>query len=247
MKKLKKIKFNQLLRYFLSVIVLGVMVRQIMLREWFLVFACFYTLVMFSLPTIFDKKFKIKFPLAIEITIYLFVFAGEMIGEIGEYFINVVWWDDLLHFTGGVLLLGVGLFLMMRTDKKDKNLKLPIFYRIAFAFCFTMTLLALWECFEFGCDYFTKSDMQKDTFITSISSVDLNPKKVNKAIKLKINSVEVNGEDWMNKYGGFMDIGLYDTMFDLLCGLLGASVASIFAYFHLRKVEKLELASNSKM
>ena len=87
-------------------------------------------------------------------------------------------------------------------------------------------------------------NLQKDTFITSISSVDLNPKKVNKAIKLNVESVEVNGEDWMEKYGGYMDIGLYDTMFDLLCGLLGATSASIFAYFHMKKVEKKELISN---
>ena len=65
------------------------------------------------------------------------------------------------------------------------------------AICFAVTILTLWECFKFTIDNLTGSDMQKDTFITKINSVSLNDNKVNKAVPLKINSLIVNGEDWI--------------------------------------------------
>lgn len=41
------------------------------------------------------------------------------------------------------------------------------------------------------------TDMQKDTVITDIISVNLNDDKVNKAIKIGIDKLTVNGEDWI--------------------------------------------------
>lgn len=80
--------------------------------------------------------------------------------------------------------------------------------------------------------------MQKDTFITKIYSVDLNENKVNQSVLLNINTLEVNGEDWIEKYGGYLDIGLYDTMFDLLDGLIGGTIYSVFSYVYLKKAQK---------
>lgn len=119
--EVKKVKANQLICFILSLLVVAIMIRQIFLKDWFLMFACFYTLVLFSIPRIFDKKFNIKFPIAIEITIYLFIFASEIMGEIGEYYINVSWWDDLLHFTSGMLLVSVGLFFITLVEKSMRN------------------------------------------------------------------------------------------------------------------------------
>lgn len=233
--KFEKKKMGKIVRLILSLIVIAIMIRQIFLKEWFMVFACIFTLIVFAIPRVFDKKFNIKFPMALEIAIYLFVFGAEIIGEIGEYYINVSWWDDLLHTVSGMLLAAVGLFFISVLNNENKRLNLPVFYKVFATFCFSITILALWECFEFGADCLTGSDMQKDTFITTINSVDLNEKKVNKSVSLNIETIEVNGEDWMKKYGGYLDIGLYDTMYDLLDGLLGASIYSIFSYFYLKK------------
>ncbi len=237
--KIKKIKINQIIRYILTLIVVGVMIRQFFLKKWFMMFVCIYTLVLFLIPRIFDKKFNIKFPLIIEIAIYIFIFASEVMGEIGEYYINVSWWDDLLHFTSGMLLLSVGLFFITLINKKNENLRLPILYKIIASFCFTTTILVLWECIEFGVDNFIGADMQKDTIITEIKSVNLNDDKVNKSVKINIDQLIVNEEDWIQKYGGYIDIGLYDTMYDLLDGILGASVFSIISYIYLKKQNKI--------
>ena len=63
--------------------------------------------------------------------------------------------------------------------------------------------------------------MQKDTIVTSITSTLFSQDK-NKAVKKEINSLYINNIDFIKEYGGYIDIGLYDTMEDMLCALLGA-------------------------
>ena len=76
--KFKNMRIEKIIRTILSFIVFAIMIRQIYLREWIMTLACLAALILFSAPRIFDKKFKIKFPPVLEISIYLTVFASEM-------------------------------------------------------------------------------------------------------------------------------------------------------------------------
>lgn len=125
---------GKIIRLFLSIIVIAIMIRKICLKQWFMVFSCAITLFAFALPRVFDKKFNIKFPIGLEISIYLFVFGGEIIGEIGEYYINVSWWDNLLHALSGMLLTSVGLFFISVLDNDVRKLNLPILFQVIGAF-----------------------------------------------------------------------------------------------------------------
>ncbi len=239
----RKNKFGIFIYFFLRIIVILIMIRQIYLKEWFLAFACFYTLVVFtfvySLPKWSKKGLKVELPNALEITIYAFVFCAEILGEIGRYYLTIPWWDKLLHTTSGFILAGVGISIIDLLNKNKYNhfSLSPIYVTIA-SFCFSMTILVLWEFFEFTSDVFFKTDMQKDTFITEINSVDLNDDKINKPVKVEISSLEVNGEDWYAKYGGYLDVGLYDTMIDLLDGCIGALVFSFFGARYLKRKDE---------
>lgn len=239
MKKIKKeVKINlaTFVYFFLRFVVLLVLIRQIMLKDWIFAFTCLYTLVILSVPKIMDKKFKIKFPSLLEITIYLFIFAAEIMGEVGEYYITVSWWDNLLHTISGFALTGVGIFFVdLLNNKPSTHISLSPLYVTIASFCFSMTILVLWEFVEFGNDILLKGDMQKDTVITTITSVNLNEDNRNIPVRINVNELEVNGEDWIEKYGGYIDIGLYDTMNDLLDGFLGANIFSFFGYFYLKK------------
>lgn len=233
---MKRFDWPKIINYILKFLIIIVMVRQIYLKEWFFAFTCFYTLIIFSIPKIIDRKFKIDLPDTLEITIYLFVFAAEILGEINEYYLTVSWWDDLLHAVSGFVLAGVGIFFINLLNKK-KNIHFslsPLYVTIA-SFCFSMTILVFWEFFEYGADKYFKADMQKDTIVSSINSVKLNEDKRNKPVKKDIGTLVVNGEDWSQKYGGYIDIGLHDTMNDLFDGFLGASVYSVFGYIYLKR------------
>ena len=78
--------------------------------------------------------------------------------------------------------------------------------------------------------------MQKDTLVHTIRSVALDPTHTQKVVNLcMITSVSANGEDLA--LGGYLDIGLYDTMKDLFVNFMGALVFSFVGYFFAKKRE----------
>jgi len=235
----KKNNYGQIVKIFLGLLIILIMVRQLILKEWFLAFTCCYTIGLFTIPRIFDKKFNIKFPVFMEIGIYLFIFASCILGEVGEYYIHVSWWDDLLHVTSGMLLMAISLYLVSVYDSRITRLYLTNFFKILLSFCLTITVLVLWECFEFCMDKIFLTDMQKDTVIKEIVSVNLNEELVNRPVKIHVDHLYVNHEDWINLYGGYIDIGLNDTMHDLFDGLIGSSIIAILSYLYYRRKELL--------
>ena len=75
-------------------------------------------------------------------------------------------------------------------------------------------------------------DMQKDTVVTSITSVMLDPTNKNIPVTIDgITSVAVNGTDL--GFNGYLDIGLYDTMADLFAKI---------SYTDAERVQKLSLS-----
>ena len=106
----------------------------------------------------------------------------------------------------------------------------PFFLALT-AFCFSMTIGVLWEFFEFAMDFFFHTDMQKDTVIHSIHTVTLDASRSNKVVSLEqIAQVQVNGQEL--GVGGYLDIGIMDTMKDLLVNFVGAAVFSAAGFFY---------------
>lgn len=221
----------------MRILVIASLVLEIIAGNFTGIFYCVLTLVLFMIPSFVERRIKIDVPDTLEIIILVFIFAAEILGELREYYINVPMWDAVLHTTNGFLCAAIGLALidiLNRSDRVAMNLS-PLFVALV-AFCFSMTIGVIWEFFEFGMDYFFHSDMQKDTVLTSITSVMLNPEGRNHAVTLPIESIVINGEAW--NYGGYIDIGLYDTMKDLFVNFIGAVVCSTLGFFYVRSKGK---------
>ena len=106
-----------------------------------------------------------------------------------------------------------------------------------------MTVGVLWEFFEFAADTYLHTDMQKDWIVHNINSVLFNPDGLNVVEHVHIDSLLVNGEDWIAKYGGYTDIGLVDTMKDLLVNFIGAVIFSIIGFFYVKSRGKGKFAA----
>ena len=133
-------------------------------------------------------------------------------------------WDTILHTLNGFLAAAIGFSLvdLMNKDTRIKFQLSPLFMAIV-AFCFSMTIGVIWEFFEFAMDTFAGLDMQKDTIINHITSVTLDPTKTNVPITIDgIKEVIINGKAL--GVGGYIDIGLIDTMYDLFVNFIGAIV-----------------------
>ena len=228
----------------LRLLVVAVLVRSAMLKEYESMFVCLLVLVLFMLPSFLERKLKIELPDTLEIIILVFIFAAEILGELECYFIQYPNWDTILHTTSGFLCAAIG-FSLVNLLNKDNRISLslsPLYMAIA-AFCFSMTIGVLWEFIEFSADRLFLLDMQKDTVITTISSVALDATNSNTPIVIRnINDVTVNGQSL--GLGGYLDIGLYDTMEDLFVNFIGAVVFSLFGYFYVKHEGRGKLVSS---
>ena len=222
-------------RVILTILVVLCCVRQFMNGAFENVFTCILCLLLFSIPNFISKRFAIQLPVFLQVVIMIFIFSAEILGEVNAYYVRIPLWDTMLHTANGFLMAAIGFSLVDIFNRSERFLvKLsPVFVAIV-AFCFSMTIGVLWEFFEFGMDMLFHTDMQKDFFVSAIHSVALNPNGHNVPVHMEIQSLLVNGEDWMAAYGGYLDIGLIDTMKDLFVNFIGAVAFSIIGYIYIK-------------
>lgn len=219
----------------LRIVVLLTLVSSVIRGEYENAFVCLLVLFLFMLPLFIQQNFGIELPSTLEIIILLFIFASEILGELGCFFITYPNWDSILHTTTGFLCAATGFALIDILNRNSKiKFELSPVYVSLVAFCFSMTIGVLWEFFEFSMDRLFLMDMQKDTIIHSITSVMLDPTNMNIPVTIgDITSVAVNGQEL--GFGGYLDIGLYDTMEDLFVNFIGALVFSFIGYFYIKR------------
>ena len=234
----KETKRSSLLVYLiLRVLVIICMIMQLIHGDIANAFLCLLSLVLLLLPIIIQRKLKITLPNTLEISIYLFIFSAEILGEINNFYHLIPYWDTILHTINGFLATAVGFSLIDLLNKNSKKFSLSPLYLCLVAFCFSMTIGVLWEFFEYTADKFFLFDMQKDELITEISTVTLDETKSNKTIVIKDIDYTIiydeKGNELAKIKGGYLDIGINDTMKDLFVNFIGAIVFCLFGYFHL--------------
>ena len=232
----------------LRFLVIAVMVAQFFNGDFESVFLCALTLVLFLLPTVFERALMIDLPNTMEIIIMLFIFAAEILGEISSFYTTFKSWDTILHTINGFLCAAIGFALvdmLNRTEKFSLSLS-PVFMSIV-AFCFSMTIGVLWEFFECGMDQLMMLDMQKDTVVHSISSVMLDPSGLNNRVLIEdiVDTIVVTGDGQQISLGlgGYLDVGILDTMKDLFVNFIGAVVFSVIGYFYVKTRGRGKFAS----
>lgn len=227
----------------LIILVAVSIVRQFMLGSYHNMFLGILTLILFMVPKVIERRLNVSIPAGLETVILLFIFAAEILGEINAFYVKIPIWDTMLHTTNGFLMAAIGFALIDIFNRSDKfSIKMSPYFVAFVAFCFSMTVGVLWEFFEFSMDWFFGLDMQKDWILSEISSVKLNPEGANVPVKVAIESVVINGEKW--NLGGYLDVGIVDTMKDLIVNFIGAVVFSVIGVIYLKQRGKGKLASS---
>lgn len=232
--ELREHRSSFIVYFTLRALVILMLVLQLLNRNYENVFLCVLTLFLLVIPSFVQVTFKVEFPTTLEIILLVFIFAAEILGEISEFYLMFPSWDTVLHTVNGFLAAAIGLSLVDLLNRSEKVVfqLSPLFTAIV-AFCFSMTIGVIWEFFEFGMDMFFGLDMQKDTVIHVIRSVTLDPMEKNVPYTIAdITETVVNGKEL--GVGGYLDIGLIDTMQDLIVNFIGAFVFSVFGYFYVK-------------
>ena len=232
----------------LNFIVVATLVDQFRIGNYHNVFMCVLTLMLFNIPNIVDRKLNITLPTAMEVVIILFIFAAEILGEIRSFYTMVSGWDTMLHTVNGFLMAAIGFTMIDILNNHPRfHINMSPFFVSFVSFCFSMTIGVVWEFFEFGMDYFFLTDMQKDFWVTSFSSVAINPSGLNEPIMFKdITEMTItglrNGVEGTYSYPAFLDLGVIDTMKDLLVNSIGALVFSVIGFFYIKNRGKSKIA-----
>lgn len=133
-------------------------------------------------------------------------------------------WDTIMHTTSGFLTTSLFVLLF---NKQKISLRFLLFT----AFCFSMMIGAMWEIGEFTVDQILHTDTQKDRIVEKFTTGKLIKDKDIKIDNIKytiIYSIE-NNEIKETKIDGYIDLGIIDTMKDLIVTVFG-SLSGIVIY-----------------
>lgn len=131
-------------------------------QQWLNAAAIGGILLLTALPMVILRRLEIFIPPEFEVLTIAFIFAALFLGETRDYYGRFWWWDIMLHTTSGALL-GILGFLLVHVLNGIPRLGVhmrPGFVAF-FAFCFALTVGALWEIFEFAMDKLAGMNMQK--------------------------------------------------------------------------------------
>lgn len=119
---------------------------------------CALGLIAMALPLRLDRKWQLHLPGYIFLLFYVFLFCAVFLGEMLSFYERVRQWDTILHFFSGVMLCLLGFALAKLLSGKTKASPL---FAACFALCFSLSLGAAWEIYEYIMDGLLKMNMQK--------------------------------------------------------------------------------------
>lgn len=245
--RIKENKGTFILYTILRLMVLAALIRSILIHNYEGAAVCLLTLVLFILPSFLEGSLQVEIPGLFQGIIYCFIFAAMILGELHNYYTKIPIWDTALHTLNGFLFAAVGFVTIDLLNRNSKNVHLSPLYLTMVAFCFSMTIGVLWEFIECAGDLFFGQDMQKDFIVQVFQSCKLDPTNNQQAIKvadiIKTQIFTASGQVFEVE-GGYLDIGILDTMKDLLVNLIGAVVFCIFGFTYLHFGSRKKVAAS---
>lgn len=189
-------------------------------RNMVLALAC--GLLVFPGLTMFEYMLKMRFvPVFMFLLCFLFV-GGIILGPGFDLYFKLPCWDDILHTSSGLIFACLG--YTFADGVVSDNLKHRKFVCFAIAIACSLAIALLWEMFEYAGTTFLRMDMQEDQLVYKIRSFFLAGSH-NEIVEIDGITKTViyygNGQTYVID-GGYLDIGLYDTLNDMLVCLVGS-------------------------
>ena len=178
-------KKSLMVYFILRFLIIVCMIRELFNGNFQNAALCVLSLFLLILPFFLEKKLKVQLPSALEIIIFVFIFAAEILGEINNFYGAIPYWDTILHTLNGFLCASVGFSLVYLLNERSKSVHLSAVFVALVSFCFSMTIGIAWEFFEFGMDQVFHLDMQKDTIVNEIHTVTLDSEQSNQVVSIE--------------------------------------------------------------
>lgn len=171
----------------------------------------------------------------------LLLAVGGLTGACYNLYTIIPFFDSILHGMSGLLFGCVG-FTIANKFFGDENDNRSFFGKVLFAFCFSLAIAVVWEIFEYTCSSLFGFDMMEDTYVDSINSYLLagsHSETVN--IEGIVKTVIYYGDGQTYVIDGYLDLGLIDTITDMIICTIGATIfiiTAIISYFKYPKINE---------
>lgn len=128
------------------------------------------------------KILKYQMNNILKISLIAFIYASQCLGTALNFYDMISWWDVMLHTISGIIFFYVGIYLWDVLTKKNTYPKANILIIVIFATLFSLSIITIWEIFEFSVDSILNENMQvardaigrdaiADTMLDMISAV----------------------------------------------------------------------------
>ena len=179
------------------------------------------TLFLATIPIGMEYLFDMIIPWPVYI-FSVFYTLGHVMGYCFLLYMHFPWWDDMMHCTEGFLFTMFGYYYLSAGAEGSKK---ALVRNLVFGISLSILIAVLWEMTEYAVDKIWLLDMQKDVFVSRIDSCLLAGNTGAVGSIENIGEVTVGGR----VLPGYIDIGLIDTMDDLIMALIGAVVFAVYA------------------
>lgn len=179
------------------------------------IFLIVVTSLALIIPWRIEYKYNIDLPDVLEFVVLIMLFIAVVLGFLHDYYVHVPGFDKFTHTLSGVTLslLSFQTIVFMNENEKIK-LTMGDGITSLFSFAFSMTLLVVWEFYEFTIDVI--SYHQGGEVLSNMQRYQ-----------------------WTDTPQFFpQGYGLFDTMIDLWVGAIGALIVSVIGYLIMRRKHK---------
>lgn len=202
------------------------------------VLLAFISLAVIPFMFLVEYYFEIELVNLFTVIALLIASGGMLLGPGYDLYMKYDWYDDALHTLSGILFPCLGFALSKCLIKDDK-----FFVHLIFGAMFSLSIALLWEMFEYFGTAILGLDMQEDRIIESFRSFYLAGSHNDIVIVEDITKTIIyygNGKEII--IDGFLDIGLFDTLYDMFVCLIVTIV-----YFVVLLIDKKQKGNIEKL
>ena len=135
-----------------------------------LTFVALATLTLSLAPVYVARWAEVHVPPSMIAGLALFVAGTLFLGEVFDFYGRYWWWDMVMHATSAIGFGLIGFVLVFMMFQGDRYAAPPLAVAF-FAFCFAVTIGALWEVFEFSMDQAFGTNMQKSGLMDTMGDL----------------------------------------------------------------------------
>lgn len=202
------------------------------------IFLSFLALAVIPVMFILEYYLRIEFVNIFTIVVLIIASGGMLLGPCYDFYMKHLWYDDALHTLSGILFPCLGFAISKCLIKDDRFIM-----HLIFGALFSLSIALLWEMFEYFGTTILGLDMQEDRIIDSFRSFYLAGSHNDiKIVEDITQTIIYYGDGQQIITDGFLDIGLYDTLYDMFVCLVGTII-----YFVVLLIDKKQKGNIEKL